>query len=65
MVPICLVSLGLNLTGLPWAEALPYLLGSFAGGILSAGLGKKLSPVWLHRMLGLLILVGGVRLLWN
>ena len=23
MVPICLVSLGLNLTGLPWAEALP------------------------------------------
>jgi len=63
ILPICIVSL-LFAEGIPWAEALPYLIGS-AGGGLAAGLwGKRIPVLWLHRGLGLLILWGGVRYLW-
>ena len=60
MVPICLISLILGPGPLPLKEALPYLLGSFLGGLLSVRLAVK--PRWLHRGLGLLIFFGGVRL---
>lgn len=67
ILPVCVVSLalGTGLGGLPWQEAMPYLLGSAAGGILSGLLGKKIPVVWLHRILGGLILWGGVRYLWS
>ena len=66
LLPICIVSL---LTGsfgdrLPIMEALPYLIGGALGGILAGILGKKIPTVWLHRLLGLLILWGGFRYLW-
>ena len=66
VLPICVVSLCFSAMkgGLPWAEASPYLLGSAAGGILAALVGKKIPTLWLHRGLGLLILWGGVRYLW-
>lgn len=66
ILPICLVSLGLGagFSHLPWREAFPYLLGSAAGGVLAGLLGKRIPTVWLHRLLGLLILWGGVRYLW-
>ena len=65
ILPICLVSLALNLPGssFSFTDALPYLAGSFAGGILSWKLGKKIPTVWLHRLLGIFILWGGVRYL--
>ena len=63
MAPICLTALVTSGAALPWMEALPYLLGSLLGGILSRKL--SLSVIWLHRILGLLILVGGLRLLWS
>lgn len=66
MLPICIVSLSATAltTGVPWAESLPYLLGSAAGGIAAGIIGSKIPVAWLHRSLGLLILWGGVRYLW-
>ena len=66
ILPVCLVCLMLmpGSDGLPWGTALPYLMGSCAGGVLAGLLGQKLPTVWLHRLLGVLILWGGVRYLW-
>ena len=65
MLPMCVVSLSISAMAwkLPWADALPYLIGSAVGGILAGLLGKKIPTVWLHRGLGLLILWGGIRYL--
>lgn len=67
ILPICLVTLVSTaiLGDLPWAQALPYLLGSGIGGYLAGKLGKKIPVKYLHRALGLLILWGGVRYLWG
>jgi len=65
ILPLCLVSL---LTG--WVQgtvtlspALPYLPGSAIGGLLAGFFGRKIPVKWLHRVLGVLILWGGVRYL--
>lgn len=65
ILPICLVSLGFSLwhTDADWGTALPYLMGSAAGGVLAGIFGKKIPTKWLHRLLGVLILWGGVRYL--
>ena len=65
ILPISLVSLGINLThdAAPWQTAAPYLIGSIAGGIAAGFWGKKIPTVWLHRILGALMLWGGVRYL--
>lgn len=65
ILPICLVSLSVTaITGsIAWKEALPYLIGSAAGGVAAGLWGRKLPTVWLHRALGALILWGGVRYL--
>lgn len=63
--PMCFVSLfiGAMQAPIPWTTALPYLIGSAAGGILAGTVGKKIPTVWLHRVLGGLILYGGWRYL--
>lgn len=43
------------------SNALPYLIGSAVGGYLAIRYGCKISAKWLHRILGILILWGGVR----
>lgn len=65
ILPICLVSLSLTiqLSTVPWDLAIPYLLGSSAGGVLAGLLAKKIPTLWMHRALGILILWGGVRYL--
>jgi uncharacterized membrane protein YfcA len=65
ILPICVVTLVLTLsnTSFAYLGALPYLTGSFIGGILSWRLSKKIPIKWLHRLLGVFILWGGVRYL--
>lgn len=65
ILPICVVCLLFRATEglLPWKESLPYLLGSCIGGILAGTAGRKIPTLWLHRLLGILILWGGVRYL--
>lgn len=67
ILPVCLVCLSVTAAsgGLPWSEALPYLLGSAGGGVLAGVWGKKIPVIWLHRVLGILILWGGWRYLWH
>lgn len=65
ILPICLVSLSFSLSNAnaDWVQALPYLAGSAFGGIAAGIWGKKIPTLWLHRLLGGLILWGGVRYL--
>lgn len=65
ILPICIVSLLFSVQpgDIPWHTALPYLIGSAAGGVLAGLFGKKIPTLWLHRGLGILILWGGVRYL--
>ena len=48
---------------LPLAEAWPYLLGGAVGGVLGGLLFRKMTANALHKLLGVVILWGGVRLL--
>lgn len=67
ILPVCLVCLWVTAASasLPWKESLPYLLGSAGGGVLAGVWGKKIPVKWLHRGLGVLILWGGWRYLWQ
>ena len=63
ILPICLVSLTFSFihTDADWGTALPYWAGSAVGGILAGIWGKRIPTKWLHRLLGVLILWGGIR----
>ena len=65
ILPICMVSLLVTLraTGLDLPAALPYLIGSAVGGVAAGCFGKKIPVTWLHRILGALILWGGIHYL--
>lgn len=66
ILPVCVVSLflSINTGGIVLPMLLPYLAGSAAGGLLAGLFGKKIPTLWLHRILGILILWGGARYLW-
>lgn len=64
IAPICIVSLAFSGLGqLTLGEVLPYLIGSAVGGTFAGIWGKKIPTVWLHRILGAIILWGGIRYL--
>ena len=65
ILPICVVSLLFSRDGAStdFLRLVPYLAGSAAGGILCGILGRRIPTKWLHRLLGVLILWGGVRYL--
>lgn len=67
ILPICVVTLIFTaMTGqIPWREALPYCLGSAVGGFFAGKYGHLIPAKWLHRGLGILILWGGIRYLWQ
>ena len=65
ILPVCLVSLFITYQKgiVPWGQTICYLAGSLAGGILAGIFGKKIPTLWLHKLLGILVLWGGVRYL--
>lgn len=65
ILPLCVVSIvvyGCH-APLPLAESFPYLIGGAVGGIAGGMLFRRVSAGFLHKLLGALILWGGVRLL--
>ena len=66
ILPMCLVTLLLSpgLEDFSWVSAIPYLLGSALGGLAAGLWGKHIPTRWLHKVLGALILWGGIRYLW-
>ena len=46
---------------LPVTDALPYLVGGAAGGLIAGRIFKNVRMVWLRRAFGALILYGGIR----
>lgn len=65
IAPVCIISLLITWQPgvTPWKIALPYLIASAFGGIAAGFLAKKIPTLWLHRILGGLILWGGIRYL--
>ena len=65
ILPISLISLTLTFPqdGFSVGMAIPYLIAGCIGGILAGIWGRKIPTLWLHRILGALILWGGVRYL--
>lgn len=64
ILPVCVTSLALSPGG-NFQNALPWLPGSLLGGILAGKYGGRIPVKWLHRSLGILILWGGFRYLWQ
>lgn len=65
ILPICFVSLSFAIyhAGFDIKNISPYVIGGAIGGVLSGILGKKIPVIWLHRILGIMILWGGYRYL--
>jgi len=65
ILPICLVSIAFSgkIGEIPLETAWGYLLGGALGAIPAGLIGRKIPSKWLHRILGCLILWGGVRYL--
>lgn len=65
ILPICVVSLLLSIrsASVPVTTIIQYMIASTAGGTLAGIIGNKIPTVWLHKLLGVLILWGGIRYL--
>ena len=65
IAPLCVISLILSVQSemLSWRMLLPYVFGSAIGGVLAGTFAQRLSPIFLHKLLGILILWGGIRYL--
>lgn len=65
ILPICVTALAATAVtaGIDWKGSLPYLPGSAIGGLIAGKWGGRIPVKWLHRILGGLILWGGVRYL--
>lgn len=62
VLPICIISILFGCFG-SISSAFPYLIGSTLGGLAAGIWGSKIPVKWLHRVLGALILWGGIRCL--
>lgn len=63
ILPICIVSLLSIYSQIPLAisDATLYLVGSFIGGLIAIKIGNKIPTLYLHRVLGGMIIWGGLR----
>ena len=63
--PLCILSIVNHALhdSLPVSDALPYLIGGAAGGVLAGLLFRKMPARALHLILGGVILAGGIRLI--
>jgi len=61
--PLSLVSAVLYFMGgrIDLRQAMPYLIGGFVGGVLCGNLFKKMPVIWLRRIFGGLLILGGIR----
>ena len=66
ILPICVISLLFRLDSVPEGLriGLPYFLGSIPGAIAAVWTSRFVPIKWLHRILGVMILWGGLRILW-
>lgn len=65
ILPLCALSAviyGLR-RGFEWGQAWPYLAGGLVGGIVAGLLYGRMSPMWLRRGFGALLIAGGLRML--
>lgn len=65
ILPICIISLicSFPIESTLWALATPYLIASAIGGLLAGFFSKKIPTLWLHRVLGIFVIAGGIRYL--
>lgn len=65
ILPLCLVSILVYWMKqiFPFHDALPYLFGGLLGGVLGGILFRKVSARFLHKIFGIIIFWGGLRLL--
>lgn len=65
ILPICAVSLFAHMmhSGFIFVEALPYMAGGAAGGLLGGKLFEKVDALWLRRVFGAFVLYAAVRYL--
>jgi hypothetical protein len=61
--PMCIVSavVGIFKSGFSITSALPYLVGGLAGGFMGGHIYTKIPVKWLHRIMGVLIIYGGIK----
>ena len=67
ILPMCLVTIAVYWSRdiFPLGAAFPYLCGGLLGGLAGGLLFKRVTAQFLHRFFGLIILWGGIRLLWT
>ena len=63
VLPISIISLCMTgkTDAVPWGVTGALLCGSVLGGILAGSFGKNIPTKWLHRILGIIVLWGGIR----
>ena len=66
MLPVSILTLSISAKAfpLPWHDAWPWLAGSALGGLAVGLWGRKIPVLWLHRILGVMLLWGGIRYIW-
>lgn len=65
ILPICLISVCTNITDIEssFRQSTPYLIGGLLGGLAAGLWGHHIPTKYLHRVLGILIIWGGIRYL--
>ncbi|HHT16657.1 MAG TPA: sulfite exporter TauE/SafE family protein [Papillibacter sp.] len=63
ILPLCAVSAVVYLlrTEFDFLRALPYLMGGLVGGFIGGKIFGKIPTALLHRLFGILLIIGGVR----